>query len=172
MQHSRLPLAILVLSIATVPACRGTTGVEPSPAQAAGAGSVTIDATAAEVRAVTGSATGQQALVRPSLDCGDPYVAPVGLLVRSTRHVNVHVREVRTRVFTNPSQVSMPPVTFPAPLLIQEFGTNLVQARSERIFPFRVMVGCQFKGGTVEMDVDADDDQGRRHTGRVTVAVR
>jgi hypothetical protein len=170
MQHSRLRLAILVLSIATVPACRGTTGIEPSPAQAAGGGSVTIDAAASEVHAVTGSATGQQAAFRPWSDCGGPYVAPVGLIVRSTRHVNVHVREIRTRVF--PSQASMPPVTFPAPLLIQEFGTTLVQARSERIFPFRVMVGCQFKGATVAIDVEADDDQGRRHAGRVTVAVR
>ena len=156
-----------------LPACTGT-GIDPSPAQstAAEAGSVSLDVTSAEVRAVTGSATGQQGIYRPSSACGDPYVAPVGLIVRSTRHVNVFVRQIRTRVVSDSSRITLPPVTFAAPLLIQEFGTNLVQARSQRLFPLRVTVGCGIVSSAVVVDVDSDDAEGRRYTGRVTVALR
>ena len=172
MKHSRLPLAILIVSIA-MPACRGT-GVEPSPAPAAAtdAGSVSVDVTANEVRAMTGTATGQQGVFRPSSQCGEPQVAPVGLIVRSTRHVNVRVRNIRARVVPDSMQIQLPPVTFAAPLLIQEFGTNLVEARSQRLFPLQVTVGCGIRSGSVVVDVDADDDHGRSHSGRVTVALR
>ena len=173
MKRSRLPFAILMLYVAVMSACSGT-GVEPSPAQAtsASAVSMSIDVTSAEVRAVTGSVSTQQGVYRPASDCGDPYVAPVGLIVRSTRQVNVYVRQIRTRVVTDPTRIQLPPVTFAAPLLIQEFGTNLVQAQSQRLFPLRVTVGCGIVSSAVVVDVDADDDQGGRHSGRVTVAVR
>ena len=172
MTHSRLPLAILALSIALLPAC-SSPGVAPSSAQsAADGGSVSIEAASAEVRAVSGSGTAQVGIFRPSSTCGDPYVAPVGLIVRSTRHVNVFVREIRTRVVSDPSRIQLPQVTFPAPLLIQEFGTNLVEARTQRLFPIRVTVGCGFRSNAVVMEVDTDDSEGRRHTGRVTVTLR
>ena len=172
MKHSRLPLAILILAIALLPAC-SSTGVAPSPAQSAGAdGGFSIEAAAAEVRAVSGSGTGQFGIFRSPSTCGDPYVAPVVLIVRSTRPVNVFVREIRTRVVSDPSRIQLPQVTFPAPLLIQEFGTNLVEARTQRLFPIRVTVGCGFRSDAVVMEADADDAEGRRHTGRVTVTLR
>jgi hypothetical protein len=171
MKHSRVPLAILVLSIALLPACSGT-GVAPTSAEPADGGSVSIEAAASAVRAVSGTCTTQIGIFEPLSSCRDPYVAPVGLIVRSTRHVNVFVREIRTRVVSDSMQIRLPPVTFPAPLLIQEFGTNRVEAQSQRLFPFRVMVGCGFKSNAVVVDVDTDDDQGRQQTGRVTVTLR
>jgi hypothetical protein len=173
MKYSRLSLVILVLSVAVVPACSGT-GIEPSPAEPAAAepASLSVDVAAAEVRPVTGSATGQQAIYSASSPCRDPFVAPVGLIVRATRDFNVHVRQIRTQVVTDSMQLRMPQVTIAAPLLIEEFGTDLVRAQSNRLFPLRVMVGCGIKTGAVVVDVDADDDRGRSHTGRVTVRLR
>ena len=173
MKHSRLTLAILLLSIAAMPACRGT-GVEPSPASAAAtdSGSVSVDVTATEVHAVAGTPTGQQSVYRPSSQCGNPQVAPVGLIVRSTRRGNLRVRQIQTRVVPDSMHVQFPSVTIAAPLLIEEFGSNLVQEQFPRLFLLRVGLGCGIKSGAVVVDIEADDDAGRSHTGRVTVAVR
>jgi hypothetical protein len=171
MKHSRLRVPILILSIAAISACRGT-GVEPSSADPATVDrSVSIEAASSEVQAVSASVSGQ-GVFRPSSECA-PLVAPVGLVVRSTRHVKLFVREIRTRVSSpGPAGIRLPPVTFPAPQLIQEFGTNLVQARSQRLFPLRVPVGCGVRGVTVAVEVDSDDEHGRRYSGGVTVRVR
>jgi len=170
MKHSRLRVVIPILSIAAMSACRGT-GVEPSSANPANIhGSVSIEAASPEVQAVPASVSGH-GVFRPPSEC-TPFVAPVGLVVRSNRHVRVFVREIRTRVSAGPTQITLPQVTLPAPLLIKEFGSNLVEARSQRLFPLHVTVGCGNRTATVDVDVDSDDEQGGRYSGRVSVRVR
>jgi hypothetical protein len=101
-----------------------------------------------------------------------PFSVPIGLIVRANRDLRVFVLAIRMS-FRDPFNIQMPLVTLPAPELTRQFGTNLVQARSARTFPLTLAVGCGIgRKGTVTVAVDTEDEQGRRQTGQITVAVQ
>jgi len=101
-----------------------------------------------------------------------PFNVPINLVVRVDGGVNVFVTQIRMQ-FTDPSRIEMPQVTLPAPAVTQQFGTNLVTARSARTFPLNLPVGCGTdRKGTAVILIDTRDEHGRIGSGRVSVAVR
>jgi hypothetical protein len=101
-----------------------------------------------------------------------PFRVPIGLIVRANRDLRVFVLVIRMS-FRDPFNIQMPLVTLPAPELTRQFGTNLVQARSARTFLLTLPVGCGTgRKGTATVTVDTEDEQGRRQSGQISVAVQ
>lgn len=101
-----------------------------------------------------------------------PFTVPIGLIVRANLDVRVFVIAIRMS-FRDPFNIQMPQVTLPAPELTRQFGTNLVQARSARTFPLNLAVGCGTgRSGMATIAVDTQDEQGRRQSGQISVAVQ
>lgn len=108
----------------------------------------------------------------PDCPTNAPFTAPIDLVVRVNGDVRVFVTEIRMQ-FTDPFRIVMPQVTLPAPQLIRQFGSNLVDARSGRTFPLNVGFGCGTdRTGTVVIVVDTRDERGRSQSGQISVAVR
>jgi hypothetical protein len=100
-----------------------------------------------------------------------PFTVPIGLIVRANLDFRVFVTAIRMS-FRDPFNIQMPLVTLPAPQLTRQFGTNLVQARSARTFPLVLWIGCGTgRSGMATITVDTEDDNGRRQSGQVSVAV-
>jgi hypothetical protein len=101
-----------------------------------------------------------------------PFSVPINLVVRVNGGVNVFITQIRMR-FTDPSRIEMPQVTLPAPSVTQQFGTNMVMARTTRTFPLTLAVGCGTdRKGTATILIDTRDERGRSESGQVSVAVR
>ena len=67
----------------------------------------------------------------------------------------------------------MPPVTFPAPNPVPQFGSATIQPGSAINVPLTLGIGCGTgTKGTIIIIVDTSDDQGRTQSQQVTVAVR
>ena len=115
--------------------------------------------------------TAAQIVGNPSCPAVPPLNVPVGLVVQVTGDVSIVITEIRLR-FTDTFGAQTPQVTLPAPMLTTQFGTALVEARSQRTFPLIVGIGCgTARRGTVVILVDTRDDHGRRQSGQVSVAV-
>jgi hypothetical protein len=158
-----IPLVVTVLaaSCSSTPARDSLT--QPTPLAAEPSASVSAVSPMVAAQIASPSASGCPAHA--------PFSVPVGLIVRANRDLRVFVTAISMR-FTDPFNIQMPQVTLLAPALTRQFGTNLVQARSARTFPLQVAVGCGTgKSGTVTIAVDTQDEQGRRESGQVSVAV-
>lgn len=114
-----------------------------------------------------------QIATQPGPSCAThvPFTVPIGLIVRANRNLRVFVTTINMR-FRDSFNIVMPQVTLPAPMLTRQFGTNLVEARSARTFPLTLPVGCGTgRQGTVTVTIDTQDEQGRRESGQISVAV-
>ena len=75
--------------------------------------------------------------------------------------------------FTDTVGLTAPQVTLPAPVLTRQFGSTLVEARSQRTFPFTFPFGCNTsRTGTLVVVVTVNDDHGRDTTTEARVPVR
>jgi hypothetical protein len=75
--------------------------------------------------------------------------------------------------FTDMTGITMPQVTFPAPLPIQEFGSTLGTPRGDMRFPLTLNVGCSIgHNGNMAVTVETRDGHGRRNSKRVDINVR
>jgi len=167
MQRSVLPSSLaLVLAVSTA-SCSGTV-VPDSPTQptAVSAGASASFSTAAP------TAVAQQVGHFSGCPSNAPFRVPIHLVVRVDGGFNVFITQIRMQ-FTDPFRIEMPEVTMPAPQLTKQFGTNLVEARSQRTFPLDLGVGCfTDRKGTATVHIDTRDERGRRYSGQVSVAVR
>ena len=76
------------------------------------------------------------------------------------------------RSFRDTAGISPPPITSPAPLLVRQFGTALVDARSSRTFPFDFDFGCGTdRRGTLTVHVRTRDGRGRHDDADVRVGI-
>jgi hypothetical protein len=105
-----------------------------------------------------------------------PFLAGINLSIRVTGDVGVTLREVRMQ-FTDQTGITAPQVTLPAPVLTQQFGTTLVQGRSERTFPLAFRFGCgTARAGTIVMFVvtgaDQDSTDSNFNTRQLQIQVR
>jgi len=171
MQRSALSVSILLLSTALATSC-GDTAARDSltqPTAVSDQSSITFSAVSPSVMAQVASQSGSGS----NCDKHPSFSIPLGLVVRVNRNVRVFVTTV-TMQFRDPFNITMPQVTLPAPQLTRQFGTNLVEARSARTFPLTLTVGCgiQRLGGMATIAVETEDDNGRRDSGQVSVAVR
>jgi hypothetical protein len=157
-----------ILMMVLVAACSetGRRGVGPSPLSTAdsasrGALSAGVQTSPVAVRSISG----------PTCPTLPPLVASFNLNVQAPGDVPVSVRHI-TMSFTDTNGLTAPSVTLPAPVLTRQFGSTLVQARSQRAFPLTFPFGCGTAAGTLVVVVVVGDDLGRETTAQVTAAVR
>lgn len=101
-----------------------------------------------------------------------PFLGSVNVNVQAVGNVDVSLTQVRM-TFTDSVGLSAPAITLPAPQLTQQFGSTLVQARSQRAFPFSFPFGCGTRRtGTLVLVVVVTDENGREETVETRAAVR
>jgi hypothetical protein len=101
-----------------------------------------------------------------------PFNAPFVIVVRPNGLPGLVVTRVRMQ-FTDSAGVAMPPVTLAAPVPITQFGTALAETLADQRFSLRLGIGCGVgRNGTIVIQVDTRDAQGRMGSGQVRVAVR
>lgn len=99
-----------------------------------------------------------------------PFVGSLTMNIR-TGDFGVSLREVRL-LFTDINGITAPPITLPAPVLTQQFGSTLIAARSARAFPFSFPLGCfSRRAGTLIIVIVTVDDRGRENTNELRVGV-
>ena len=92
--------------------------------------------------------------------------------VKATGEIGVSLQRVQM-TFTDTVGLTAPQVTLPAPVLTRQFGSTLVEARSQRTFPFTFPFGCNTRRtGTLVVVVTVNDDHGRETTTEARVPVR
>ena len=107
-----------------------------------------------------------------------PFSATVGIVVVAG-DVDLFVTSI-TSQFTDTNNIQLPvitsqppPVTLPAPVPTAQFGSALVQARSQVTFPVTVGTGCGTAStGTVVLAVQMTDANGVQLTQHLSVIVR
>jgi hypothetical protein len=100
-----------------------------------------------------------------------PFNVPFVVVVNSGGASGVVVTQFHMQ-FTDIAGTHMPSVTIPAPVPIQEFGTELTQARDLR-FPLSLGVGCGVgRAGTIVVGFDATDRAGHKSSGQTRITVR
>jgi hypothetical protein len=100
-----------------------------------------------------------------------PFTATFGVVV-TAGNVNLFVTSM-TSQFTDINHVQLPTITLPAPVPTAQFGSALVQARSQVTFPVTVGTGCGTAStGTVVLAVQMTDANGVQLTQHLSVIVR
>lgn len=158
--------AILVMVLAA--ACNETDrrGVGPSPLSTADSASRgTLSA------GVQTSPVAIRNISQPTCPTLPPLVASFNLNVQAPGDLDVSVRHVTMR-FTDTDGLTAPSVTLPAPVLTRQFGSTLVQARSQRAFPLTFPFGCGTAAGTLVVVVVLSDGLGRETIAQVTAPIR
>jgi zona occludens toxin (predicted ATPase) len=159
----------IMLAVAVLAASCSGTGMHDNPTQPTSVSTGPSASFSAASATVFAQAASPSAAECPTLP---PFSVPIGLVVHANRDLSVLVTSVRMR-FSDPFNIEMPQVTLTAPQLTRQFGTNLVQARSSRTFPLKLGFGCGTgRSGIVTIAIDTEDEQGRRESGQITVAVR
>ena len=100
-----------------------------------------------------------------------PFNVPFVVVVNSNGETGIVVTQFHMQ-FTDIAGTHMPSVTIPAPVPIQEFGTELTRARDLR-FPLSLGVGCGGgRAGTLVVGFDATDRAGHKSSGQTRITVR
>jgi len=115
---------------------------------------------------------GVQPVAQPFCPSVPPFVGSLSLEVQASGHVDVLLNEVRM-TFIDSFGITAPPVTLPAPALTRQFGSTLIEARSQRAFPFTFPIGCfTRRAGTLVIVVVIVDDRGREEILEARASVR
>ncbi len=101
-----------------------------------------------------------------------PFVGSLSVKIRTGNDFGVRLREVRL-LFTDTAGITAPPITLPAPVLTEQFGSTLIAARSARSFPFNFPLGCfTRRAGTLIIVIVTVDDRGREDVNELRVPVQ
>src|SRR5687767_7772500 len=101
-----------------------------------------------------------------------PYRAKVNLTIFANHDVSRTLHEVRMH-FRDTAGITPPPITLPAPMLVRQFGTALVEARSSRTFPFDFDFGCGTdRRGTLTVHVRTRDGRGHDDDAELRVDIQ
>jgi hypothetical protein len=152
-----------ILALVVTSACDGTErGVlDPTPL---GAGPTTVGIQPTIVTA--------QSVSQAFCPTVPPFVGSLALNVQATGNLGVSLTQVHM-TFTDSAGITAPTITLPAPVLTQQFGSALVEARSQRTFPFTFPFGCGTRRtGTLVVIVVISDEKGRETTTEVRAGVR
>jgi hypothetical protein len=152
-----------ILAVIVISACDGTDpGVlDPTPL-GTGPTTVGIQAPFVSVQSVTNAFC-------PTVQ---PFLGSVNLNVQALGDLDLSLTQVRM-TFTDSVGLTAPAITLPAPQLTQQFGSTLIEARSQRAFPFLFPFGCFTRHtGTLVIIVVVTDENGREETVETRAAVR
>jgi hypothetical protein len=118
------------------------------------------------------SVVAAESISSPSCPTLPPFAGSVSVNVKATGEIGVSLQRVQM-TFTDTVGLTAPQVTLPAPVLTRQFGSTLVEARSQRTFPFTFPFGCNTRRtGTLVVVVTVNDDHGRETTTEARVPVR
>lgn len=112
-------------------------------------------------------------LIDSSVACPavQPFLIRANLLIRANSD-DVIISSVLMQ-FTDTSGIAAPDVTLTAPVFTRQFGTALVEARSDRSFPLDFRFGCGVgRRGTIVVITNTRDRNGREFTNRSQASVR
>jgi hypothetical protein len=113
-----------------------------------------------------------QPISQPSCPTVPPFVGAVSLNVQAPPDRPLSIRHVQM-TFIDSAGIAARQVTLPAPVMTQQFGSALIEARSQRTFPLTFPFGCGTgRTGTLVIVVVVADDQQRESTAEVRVSVR
>jgi hypothetical protein len=100
-----------------------------------------------------------------------PFVVPFVVVVNTNGVDGFNVTQLQMQ-FTDIAGTHMPTVTMPAPVPVQEFGTELTQARDLR-FPLSLGIGCGVgRSGVLVVGFDGTDQSGRKSSGKTKITVQ
>jgi hypothetical protein len=165
MRKYAAPLATITALVATL-ACDGNGGepgvVHPTPLATLGV-STNVSVQPSTITAQTVS--------QPSCPAVPPFVGSLSVNIQA---VDFPLSLSRVQMtFTDSARFSAPTVTLPAPVLIQQFGSTLIEARAQRTFPFKFPFGCGTRRtGTLVVVVVISDRDGRESTRELRVPVQ
>jgi hypothetical protein len=112
-----------------------------------------------------------QPVVRPFCPTVTPFVVPFTVVVNPNGNVGVVVTSINMQ-FTDLAGTHQPSVTVPMPVPIQEFGTELRNARELR-FPLRLGIGCGVgRNGVIVVGFDGTDQSGKKSSGQTKITVQ
>ena len=159
---SRKTASLGILALFLMTACDGTEPglLDPSPV-GTGPTTVGIQSSLVTVQSIHDAAC-------PTLP---PFLGSVSLNIQAFGGLDVSLTHVRM-TFTDSSGLTAPAVTLPAPALTRQFGSTLVEARSQRAFPFSFPFGCGTRRtGTLVLIVIVTDENGGERTEQLRAAV-
>lgn len=112
-----------------------------------------------------------QPVARPFCPTVAPFNVPFVIVLNTNGATGVVVSNFSMQ-FTDLAGTHLPSITIPAPVPIQEFGTELTNARDLR-FPLSMGIGCGVgRSGVIVVSFDATDRGGNKSTGQTRITVR
>ncbi len=112
-----------------------------------------------------------QPVPQPFCPTVSPFTVPFVVVVSSNGSAGFVVNNF-TMNFTDIAGTHLPSVTVPAPVPIQEFGTELTNARDLR-FPLSLGIGCGVgRSGVLVVSFDGTDQRGKKSSGNVKINVQ
>jgi hypothetical protein len=112
-----------------------------------------------------------QPIAQPFCPTVSPFTVPFVVVVNPNGSTGFVVNNFQMN-FTDIAGTHLPSVTVPAPVPIQEFGTELTNARDLR-FPLSMGIGCGVgRSGVIVVSFDGTDQRGHKSTGNVKITVR
>ena len=113
-----------------------------------------------------------QSIGQPFCPTIPPFLGSLNLTVQAPGALRVFLRQVRME-FVDSAGMSAPSITLPAPVLTQQFGSTLIEARSGRTFPFTFPFGCGTRrGGTLVVIVIVADENGQETSARAQARIQ
>jgi hypothetical protein len=162
MRKSTASLAVILGFVGTVGCDTEPGALNPTPLSSTLSNSVSIQP----------SAVATESVINPSCPIVPPFVGSVSLNVEATGELAFSLQQVQM-TFTDTTGLTAPQVTLPAPVLTRQFGSTLIEARSQRTFPFTFPFGCGTRRtGTLVVVVVVRDSTGREMTAETRVPVR
>ena len=109
-------------------------------------------------------------LINNSVACPaiQPFLVDATVVVRTDRNAAIFIDSIRMR-FTDTTGTAAPDVTLTAPVPTRPFGSALDEARFPVAFRFGCGIGRQ---GTLVINTDTHDSDGRRYSNEVRATVR
>ena len=112
-----------------------------------------------------------QPVARPFCPTVTPFIVPFTVVVSTNGTTGVVVTSINMQ-FTDIAGTHQPSVTVPMPVPIQEFGTELTNARDLR-FPLSLGIGCGVgRSGVIVVSFDATDRRGKKSSGQTRITVQ
>jgi hypothetical protein len=162
MRKSTASLAVILGFVGTVGCDTEPGALNPTPLTSTLSNSVSIQP----------SAVATESISQPSCPTLPPFVGSISLNVEASGELAFSLQQVQM-TFTDTTGLTAPQVTLAAPVLTRQFGSTLVEARSQRTFPFTFPFGCNTRRtGTLVIVVVVRDLQGRETTVESRVPVR
>src|SRR3954462_12847066 len=162
------PLALSICAAVMAASC-GESNLPTTPTTFGAAGSSSSSSNVS-ISALSDNIVAQP-VARPFCPTVSPFTIPFVVVVNTNGAAGLVVTNFNMQ-FTDIAGTHLPSVTIPAPVPIQEFGTELTNARDLR-FPLSLGIGCGVgRSGVIVVSFDAHDRGGNKSRGQTQITVQ